>query len=122
MTHQVRNWLQNKGWKLTEIGDCYIAESPTGKRATCNIRWKSKPVWGRRSKRWEWSVPLTAWKRYIHQGIQGMFVFEKSTGSIHFACLSELIPEARIYEGEDLDKGGTVFLPVSRYRRLATTV
>jgi hypothetical protein len=120
MTHHVTNWLQSNGWKLTPKGDCYLVKTPSGKKGSCNIRWKTKPVWGKVSRRWEWSVPLLCWERYIREGIQGMFVFEKSTGNIHFACLHELEQEARIYNDDILDKGGTVFLPVAKFRRLAT--
>lgn len=119
MIQTVINRLQRNGWKLHQSGDCYRVETPGG-WLRVNIRWKTKPVWGKRSRRWEWSVPLTAWQRYINDGVSVMFVYEVSTGNIHFACLSELMPEARIYDGDDLDKGGTVFLPVSSYRRLAT--
>lgn len=120
MIQKVIERLESNGWKLHPSGDCYLVETPSGKWMCVNIRWKTKPVWGKRARRWEWSVPLRDWQRYINAGVMGMFVYERSTGIIHVACIHQLQPEARVYNGDDLDRGGTVFLPVSSYKRLAT--
>lgn len=116
----LKTYLATKGYRLTPIGDCHSIISPTGKEAKANIRWKTKPVWGKVAKRWEWSIPLTSWQRYITTGITVFMVLETSTGKVHVANLAELQPLARTYHGDDLDRGGTVFLPVDAYKTVAT--
>jgi putative SOS response-associated peptidase YedK len=119
MLQPLLKYLTEKGYKLTPKGDCYIITSPTGKQTIANLRWKTRPVWGRKTKRWEWSVPLRHWQCYIANHVETFFVLEKSTGTIFVARLQDLQAEAREYHGEDLDAGGTVFLPCDRYKRLA---
>jgi len=112
--------LEIKGYKLTEEGDCYNAISPNGNKAIINLRWKTKPVWGKVTKRWEWSMPLLRWEAYQRMGVAYSFIYEKQSGKIYVHSIKELMPQARIYQGEDLDKGGTVFLPVDAYKTVAT--
>lgn len=114
----LKHYLRNKGYALTPNQDCYDIISPLGKHALCNLRWKTKPVWGRIAKRWEWSIPLEAWQRYIQTSVKLLFVFEKSSGVIHCAKLQEIKPDARVYLGDDLDRGGTIFLPTKGYAQV----
>lgn len=118
MIHQLTNFLTNKGYKLRQAADCYQVTTPSNKTALANLRWKTRPVWGRAAKRWEWSIPLQQWQRYLAMGVQFLFVLETSTNTIHAAAIKTVLPEARVYSGDDLDKGGTVFLPVSAYHQV----
>lgn len=111
-------FLMNKGFKIEPRQDCHLLTSPTGKQSLANLRWKTKPVWGKRAKRWEWSIPKKSWDRYIKTKVKMLFVLEKSTRIVYAAKVSDLTNEVRIYENDDLDKGGTVFLPVEKYKRL----
>jgi len=120
MIHRLKTFLEAKGYTLNEVADCYNATSPNGNKALINLRWKTKPVWGKIAKRWEWSMPLLRWEAYQRMGVAYSFIFEKATGKIYVASIKELTPQARIYQGEDLDKGGTVFLPVLAYKTVAT--
>jgi hypothetical protein len=119
MIPQLTSFLTSKGYKLMQHGgDLWMATAPSGKSALCNFRWKSKPVWGIKAKRWEWSVPLIAWERYLDKAVKFLFVLETSTGIVHAVKLLEVLPEARLYDGDDLDRGGTVFLPVAAYHQV----
>lgn len=120
MLSRLTSYLTSKGYTLQPIADCYQITSPKGNVARCNLRWKTKPVWGKVARRWEWSIPKRDWDRYLQSGIQLSFVLEKSTGTIYVSQLADLLHEAREYHGDELDKGGTVFLPVSLYKRLTT--
>ena len=113
-------YLVERGYTLQRFGDCYGITSPKGKKKLANIRRKSKPVWGLVAKRWEWSIPLTSWQRYIASGITVFMVLETATGKVHAADITQLQPEARTYRGDDLDEGGTVFLPIDAYKIVAT--
>jgi hypothetical protein len=117
MIHVLKTYFRQKGYNLTPSGDCYIATSPSGITRVVNLRWKTKPVWGRRAKRWEWSIPLRHWQRYLDQ-VAFLFVLETSTGRIFAAGIKQVAPEARVYPGDQLDQGGTVFLPVTGYRQV----
>ena len=118
MIQRLTKFLESKGYTLEEQADCYRITSPMGRVRIANLRWKTKPVWGRNACRWEWSIPLVDWQRY--QGwVDVLFVLEKSTGYVHAAELKHVQPMARIYNGDDLDKGGSVFLPVDGYKKVA---
>jgi len=120
MIHRLKEFLISKGYTLTEENDCFVAVSPSGNRALINLRWKTKPVWGKIAKRWEWSMPLLRWQEYQRMGVAYSFIYEKQSGKIYVARLTDLQPQARTYYAEDLDKGGSVFLPVDAYKTVAT--
>ena len=117
MIHVLTAYFRQKAFKLTNSGDCYHATSPSGITRTVNLRWKTKPVWGRKAKRWEWSIPLRHWQRYLDQ-VDLLFVLETSTGRIFATRPKQVAPEARVYPGDQLDVGGTVFLPVTGYKQV----
>lgn len=120
MLQHLKTYLTDKGYTLTQANDCYNATSPSGKQALVNLRWKTRPVWGKVAKRWEWSIPFRQWQQYIKHNVKLLFVLEKSTGIIHVANLQDITPQARIYPGSDMDHGGTVFLPVDGYKQVGT--
>ena len=70
--------------------------------------------------RWEWSIPQVAFNRYKAMGVSHLFIAQKLTGEIFVATLAEIEPHARYWHADDLDVGGTCFLPVCEYKRVAT--
>ena len=120
MIQRLKTFLESKGYTLAPQGDCYLVTSPSGKTVLANLRWKTKPVFGRRAKPWEWSIPFRDWERYLATGVACLFVLETSTGKVYVARMTDVATEARHYYGDDLDHGGTVFLPLAKYKRLAT--
>jgi hypothetical protein len=115
---RLKRYFLSKGCNLQPRGDCFLLTFPSGKETTVNLRWKTKPVWGRIAKRWEWSIPLLVLRRYEEQGINFLVVLETSTGIIYLADREKVSQQARVYQGDDLDNGGTVFLPVDGYKQL----
>ena len=120
MKRHLKRYFQSKGITLTKKGDCWQLTSSSGKSKLANIRWKTRPVWGRMRNRFEWSIPKRAYDRYADIKVDFLMVWERSTGSLYIARLQDIAQYAGIYNSDDLDEGGTVFLPVSEYKRIAT--
>jgi len=95
------------------VGDCFLA-SKDGKPAWLNIRCKSKPVWGKATQRWEYSVPKARWDIYCKMATEQPFWFiieDKQSGKAYAGNLATLRQTAREYLGGNApDKGGSVFL------------
>jgi hypothetical protein len=84
-----------------------------------NIRTKSEATYHRRSKKHEFGFPRVDWDRYVgmvRDGKKlGLIVIEKKTDVLYYARLEDVALHARLYLGDKVDKGGTVFLPRDKF-------
>jgi hypothetical protein len=106
--HQrVRHYLETKGGKYQ---DFYIING-----VYYNLRHKAEASFHRRSKRYEFGIPKIHWDRYVQVAKDGNPVYslivEEKSNLVYMAKLTELAAVARVYSGDTVDTGGTVFLP-----------
>jgi len=84
-----------------------------------NLRHKAEASYHRRGKRYEFGIPMTDWKRYVKIAEDGNRIYsvivEAKTNTVYAALVSDLAALARMCLGEDIDKGGSVFIPREKY-------
>ncbi len=87
-----------------------------------NIRSKSEASYHRKTKRYEFGMPRRDYDRYLRMVKEGRQVYsliiESKSDTLYIAKLSDLAAYARMYDGDKVDKGGSVFLPRDRYRKV----
>ena len=75
-----------------------------------NIRQKSEASWYKRGKRYEYGVALTQAKKYRQYPNLIIIIHEVKTGEVMYGSFAKLLTTARVYDGEKIDWGGTMFL------------
>lgn len=105
-----------KRFSLAPIEDCYEATSKaSGAVCLINVRWKTKPVWSRTLRRWEYGISLLRFNHYQELAQQiplFLIVAEKESGKVYWSNLLKLAPLGRAYEGDNApDEGGSWFFP-----------
>lgn len=109
---RLRKYLGTKG---TKYQDFYIIAN-----TYINLRHKAQASYHRRSKRHEFGIPKLHWDRYVELAKEGKCVYslivEENTSLIYCARIIDLGAVARVYSGDAIDKGGTVFVPRDRYK------
>lgn len=121
MVDQYLEKLRTNGFSIKSVADCYELTHQSGLKAIFNLRWKTKPVWGKIRRRFEFSIPKLQFDRYNKldqsQSIRVYsIIIEKQSGEVLVAKIADLKTVAAVYDSDLLDKGGSVFVPKSAYR------
>jgi hypothetical protein len=108
--------LESRGYHIRKADGffeaCKDPGFPMQQSFAFTVRQKAKPVWGIISKRFEYSVPRRDWCEYRKTGLPFyIFVCDLDSGKVYGSCLENLERHARLYDGDKLDEGGTMFFP-----------
>lgn len=111
---RVKQFLESKGTKCQDlyvIGGNYI-----------NLRHKAAASYHRCGMRHEFGIPKVCWERYVQLAREHRIVYslivEDKTKTLYAAKVIDLAAVARVYYGDDIDNGGTVFVPRDAYKTL----
>jgi len=89
-----------------------------------NVRGKDHASWWRKGRREEFGIPLVEFTTYFDMakslGVPLYFIFyEEKMKMISYIDAETAMSEARLWEGDDVDVGGTLFVPKRRVTALA---
>lgn len=139
----VARWLQERGWHIVpsydysgQLGDKaprlqgahvgYVIPdldvAKDGMRFWAEVKLKKFPTLHRNTNTLEHGISLRLYKNYLRvQSITGtpvgVFVLEEADGFLLGASFEEL-GEPRYYDGDKMDRGGTVFWPREKFEVL----
>lgn len=95
--------------------------SQNGERRWAEVKTKTKADWTYMTQRLEHGFPLRHYHHYQKvQQITGtevwLFIYEESTGDVLYAKIDDLDCAKRIYGGDKMDRGGTIFFPRDAFK------
>ena len=105
----------SKSHKVREHNGVHVIDE---KRAVV-IRKKTKPTLHRQTGRMEFGIPLRDWNRFSRWQMP-LYIAVECEGKTYFAPLTTLDAAKRTWVGDNVDRGGTVFLPLEAFTRLKT--
>ncbi len=86
-----------------------------------NVRRKTEASFWRAGQRHEFGIPLRDWNKYRawdRSAPTYSVILERSTGQVYCGRIQDLAGKARIYDGDKVDRGGTVFIPRDAYKNV----
>lgn len=88
-------------------------------RRVIMVRTKTKPTHHRVTGRVEFGVPLRDWNRLCRMPLPTYLAVECGTNS-YIAPIQTLDAVKRVWGSDEVDKGGSVFVPLSAFLKLKT--
>src|SRR5581483_5616356 len=78
-----------------------------------NLRHKSEATYYRKGRQYEFGIPKVHWDRYVKLARESKtvcsIVVEENTSTVYGANIKDLVSSVRVYHGDAVDVGGTVF-------------
>jgi hypothetical protein len=105
--------LLEKTHRIRDVADCYAVDD----RRLINVRHKSCPTLHRKTGKEEFGVPLRDYQRYIRSRVP-FYLAVECASAFYIARIEELDRVKRVYHGDAVDQGGSVFLPVDAFKKI----
>lgn len=115
----------DKAPRLQGLKECLVIPDldicKNGTRRWAEVKTKTKADWTHITQRLEHGFPLRHYQDYFKvQRETGtevwLFIYEESTGDVLYAKINDLDSIKRIYDGDKMDRGGTVFFPRDAFK------
>jgi len=91
--------------------------TPSKKNMMFNIRKKKCGSWNKLKKRMEYGIAKTHTEQWDTLPNLVVIIHDVQTNEVLYRRWSELKPTARLFAGDTLDKGGTLFIPKCELNR-----
>jgi hypothetical protein len=102
-----------KTHNIRQVADCYAVDD----RRLINVRHKSSPTLHRKTGKQEFGLPLRDYRRYLRSPVP-FYLAVECASAVYIARIEELDRVKRVYDGNAVDQGGSVFLPVKAFKKI----